>query len=110
MIVAVLRKLITHLGRHERMGDAFGIEVMIEIRQVQTDVFADDIDGGSACERRVHIHHVRIEAVGSIRRHFVSCMEVIIAMVPMTESHEVTMLELAAFRHTGGAGGIKEDE
>ena len=110
MIVAVLCKLIADLGRHERMGDTFGLEVMIQIRQVQTDIFADDIDCCTASERRVHIHHVRVETVRSVRRHFVSCMEVIIAMVPMTESHEVTMLELAAFRHTGGAGGIKEDE
>ena len=110
MIVAVLCKLIADLGRHERMGDTFGFEIMIEIRQVESDILADDIDCCTASERRVHVHHVRIETVRSVRRHFVSGMEVIIAMVPMTERHKVAVLELAAFGHARGAGGIKEDE
>ena len=110
MIVAVLCKLIADLGRHERMGDTFGFEIMIEIRQVESDILADDIDCCTASERRVHIHHVRIETVGSVRRHFVSGMEVIIAMVPMTERHKVAVLELAAFGHACGAGGVEEDE
>ena len=110
VVVAVLRKLIPHLSRHERMGDAFSFEVMVQIRQVQTYILADDINGCSAGECRIHIHHVGIEAIGRVRRHFVPGMEIIIAMVPMTERYKVAVLQLAAFGHAGGATCIKEDE
>ena len=110
MIVAVLRELITHLGRHERMGDTFCLEVMIEVGQVETDIFADDIDRCTASERRIHIHHVRVETVRSVSRHFVSGMQLVVTMIPMTERHKVTMLELATLWHAGRTRSIKEDE
>ena len=110
MVVAVLRELVADLRGHERMGDTFRLEIMIQVRQVQTDILADNIDGGTTRQRRVHIHHVRIEAVRSICRYLVSGMEIVVALVPMAERHEIAVLQLASFGHARRTGGIKQDE
>ena len=100
------RELIADLGRHERMGDAFGIEVTTEFRQVQTQVFRHDIDGCSAGEGRIEVHHAGIKAEGRVCRYFMALMQVVVALIPMTERHEVAVLELDTFGHTGRAARV----
>ena len=110
MAVDVRSELITDLRGHERMCDAFGIEVPTKFRQVETQVFGDDIHGCTTGESGIEIHHTSIETERSIRCYFVSGMQVIVTLIPMTKGNEVTMLELNAFGDAGGTGGIKQYE
>ena len=110
MTVHVRRELIADLRRHEGVRDAFGIEITTEFGQVETQIFGHDIDGCTARQRRIEVHHAGIEAEGGVRRYLMADMQVVVAPVPVTERDEVTVLELDTLGHAGGAARIKQDE
>ena len=110
MVIKIHCKLTTYLRGHERMGDAFSIEVVVQIRQVQTDILADDIDRSATGQGRVHIHHACIETIAGIGCHLVLRLQVIVAMIPVTEGHKVAMLKLTALGRSRRTGGIKKDK
>ena len=98
MVVKVHRKLTAHLCGHKRMGNAFAIEVVVQVGQVQTDVLANDINGSTMGESGVHIHHTGIEAVAGVCSHLALRFQVVVAMVPMAEAHQIAVFQLTALR------------
>ena len=110
MILAVHGELTAHLCGHEGVRNPFFVKVFIQIREVQADVVADDDDGRARGERRIHVHHAGIEAEGCIGGHLVTRLEAVITPVPMAESHEVPVFQLAALGLAGGPGGVQQDE
>ena len=103
MVVAVHGELASHLRGHEGVGDVLLVEVVVQVGQVQAYVVADDNDGGACCEGRIHVHHAGVKAVAGIGGHLVAWTQVVVVPVPMTEGHEVAVLELAALGLAGGA-------
>ena len=96
-------ELITHLGGHERVGDAIGLEIVVQIRQVQAKIFRNDMHGGTRSKGRVHIHHTGVEAVARIGGNCVFGLQLVIALIPVAEGHEVAVLQLTALGNAGGA-------
>ena len=110
MTLYVRRKLTTNLRRHERVCDAFSVKIASEFRQVQSYVFGDDANSGTARQSGIHIHHTRVETERSVCRHFVTRLQVVVTVVPMTECYQVPVLQHHPFRYTGRTGCIKENE
>ena len=100
MIVDVHRKLTAHLCGHERMRDTLTFEIIVQGRKVQTDVFANDIDGSATSQCRVHIHHTGIKTVTGVCSHLVPRLQVIVAVAPVAEAHQIAVLQLTALRRT----------
>ena len=101
MIIDISGKLEAHLCGHKRMGDAVIIEIVVQVWQVQSDIFTDDIYGGAAGDGRIDIHHTGIETVAGIGCHPVAGMQFVMPLIPMAESDEVGMQQLTALRHAG---------
>ena len=110
MVVHISSKLITHLRGDERVSNVVGIIVVVEVRQVQTDVFTYYIYRSTTGECWVHIHHAGIKAIAGVSSHMTVGRQLIIALIPVTEAHEVAMLQLTALRHTSRARGVEHDE
>ena len=109
-VVHIRGKLVAHLRGDERVGDAVGVEVFVEVRQVEADVFTYYIYGGAAGQRGIHIHHAGVEAVAGIGGHMTLGRQPVVALIPVAEADEVAVLQLAALGHTGRAGGVEHDE
>ena len=92
------------------MGNALLIEIVVEVGEVQADVVTNDVDAGTARQRRVEVHHAGIETIAGIRRHAVGGRQPIMALIPMAESHEVAVFQLTTLRRSRGTGGVKHDE
>ena len=110
MVLDIGRELVTHLGSDERVGNALRVEIVVEVGQVETDVFPDNMDAGAACQCRVKIHHAGVEAVAGICRHAICRGQTIESLIPMTESHQVAVFQLATLRCSRGTGGVEHDE
>ena len=110
MVVNTCGKHSAHLGCHKTMCDALALKVFIEGDDVEAYFLGDDMGGGSAGDGGIHVHHVGIETITGVGSHFVRGMEVVVALIPMAECHDVAMLYLAAFWSAGGAGGVEQDE
>ena len=110
LVVEVDGKLTAHLRGHERMGDAFTVEVVVEVGQVETDVLANDIDGSTTGQSGVHVHHTSVETVAGIGCHLAFRLQVVVAMVPVAEADQIAMFQLATLRCACGTGGVEHDE
>ena len=100
MIIEVHRELTAHLCGHERMGDAFTVEVVVQVGQIQTDVLADDIDSSSTSQGRVHVHHTGVKTIAGIGGYLALRLQIVVAMVPVAEAYQVAMFQLATLRRT----------
>ena len=100
VVVHVGGKLVGHLRGHERVGDVVFIEVIVHRRQGQADVVADDIHARAASQRGIHVHHAAVEAVTGVTRHMMLGLQFKTALVPMAESGQVAMLQLATLGQT----------
>ena len=100
MVVEVHRELTAHLCGHERMGNTFTVEILVQVGQVETDVLANDIDCSATGQGGVHIHHTGIEAVAGVCGHLVAWLQSVVTMVPVAETYQVAMFQLTALRRT----------
>ena len=96
-------KLITHLRGHERMGDVVLLEIFVQGDKVEANLFGDDMDGGSASQGGIKVHHTGIEAIAGVGSHLVFGLQIVELLIPLAESHQVTMGELTALGDTRGA-------
>ena len=103
-------KLITHLRRHERMGDVVLLEVVVQRNKIQTQLLGDDIHRSAAGQCGIHIHHAGVEAIAGVCRHPVLGLEFVVALIPVAEADEVAVRQLTALGHAGRAGGVEHDE
>ena len=103
-------KLVAHLCGHERVGDVVLLEVLVQGNQVEADLLGHDVNGGAAGEGGIHVHHAGIKAIAGIGGHPVLGLEVIVALIPVAEGHQVGMRQLAALGNARGAGGVEQDE
>ena len=110
MVLDVCGKLISHLCRHERMGDLFALEIIVQGHEVETQLFRNDIDGSTAGQGRIHVHHASIKAIAGICCNFMSWFQSIIALVPMAEANKILVSQLTAFGNARRARGVKQDE
>ena len=92
------------------MGDGILFEVVVQGDKVETQFFGNDIDGSTAGQCGVHVHHAGIETITGIGCHMVLRLQVIELMVPVAERHKVAMGELASFGNASGTGGVEQDE
>ena len=100
MVLDARGELVSHLGGHKRVGDVVLLKVLIQGNQVQTQFLGYDKDGRAAGQSGIHVHHACIKAVTGISSHIVFGLEVVIALVPVAEGHEVGMRQLATFGYT----------
>ena len=110
MAVNARGKLIGHLGGHERMGDAGLLEIVVERDEVEAQLLGNNINGSSTSEGGIEVHHAGIETITGIGGHTVLGSKGVVALIPMAESDDVGLEELAALGHTGGARGVEKDE
>ena len=110
VVLDTCRKLVAHLRSHERVGDAVLLKILVEGDEVQTQFLGHNIDGCSAGERRVRIHHVGVKAVAGIGRNLAPCLEVKHLMVPVAEGHKIGVGKLAALWHTCRTRCVKQDK
>ncbi len=110
MIIHIGGKLEAHLGGHEGMRYIVFVEIFIQIGKVETDVVAHNVDAGAASQSGIHIHHAGVEAIAGVGCHTVVGSETVIALIPMTEGHQVAVLQLTALRRACGTRGVKQDE
>ena len=103
-------KLVAHLRGHEGVSDTLTLEIFVDSNQVEADFFGDDVQLSSTRERGVHVHHAGIKAVAGISRYAASLAQFVVALEPVAESHEVSVLKLAALGHAGGAGCVEQNE
>ena len=71
MVLDTRGKLIAHLRRHERVGDMFTLEIVVQGDEVQTNLFRNDMNGSAAGQGGIHVHHAGIKAITGIGRHIV---------------------------------------
>ena len=109
-MVVHLCKLAAHLRCHESVCDVVGLKVIVQRNQVEADFLGDDVHGGASRQGGIHVHHASVETVGGVGRHVVAGLQVVVAAVPVTERHEVTVGKHAALRDAGRARGVEEDE
>ena len=100
MVLDARGELVAHLRGHERMGDAILLEVIVQRDEVESDFLRDDMHRCSACERGIHIHHAGIEAIAGIGGHLVLGFQIVETLIPVAESHEVGVSELATLWDT----------
>ena len=100
MVLDTRGKLIAHLRRHERVGNMFTLEIVVQGDEVQTDLFRNDMNGSAAGQGGIHVHHASIKAIRSVGSHPMFRFQVVVTLVPMTEAHEVAVFQLAALGHT----------
>ena len=94
------RKLVSHLCRHKGDGDVLALEILIQGDKVQTNLFWDDIQRGTTCKCRIRVIHISIETIAGIGRNLVCLLQVVVAMIPVDESHQITMHQLTALGHS----------
>ena len=100
MALHIRSELESYLRGHERVCHSLLVKIASQLRQVQSHVFGNDAHRRSACQCRVHIHHIGIETERSICRHLIAGVEIVVPVVPVAERHKVTMLQHHALRHT----------
>ena len=69
MVIDVIHKLASHLGSHKGMGNAILLEILVKTQQVETQLFRNDIDGGTRYQRSPQLLQTGIEAIAGIRTH-----------------------------------------
>ena len=110
MILDARDKLIGHLRGHEGMSDGMLLKIVVERHQVETDLLGNDMHRCTTGECRIDIHHVGIETVTGIGRHVMSGFQVVVAVIPMTMGHHITVFQLTTLRNTRGTGGVEKNE
>ena len=102
MVLDARGELVAHLRGHERMGDAILLEVIVQRDEVEPDFLRDDMHRCSTSERGIHVHHAGIEAIAGIGGHLVLGFQIIEALIPVAEGHEVAVSELATLGNARG--------
>ena len=92
------------------MSDIVLLEILVQGNQVEANLLGDDVHCRTTSESGIHIHHASVEAVAGIGGNTALGIEVIVAMVPVAEGHQVAVSELAPLGHARGATGVKHDE
>ena len=110
MAVNASGKLIGHLCGHERMGDAGLLEIVVERDKIEAQLLGNNINGSATSEGGIEVHHAGIEAITGIGGHTVLGSKGVVALIPMAESDDVGLEELAAFGNTGGARSVEKYE
>ena len=110
MILDARSILIGYLCCHKGVGNLILLEIVVQGDEVQTQFLRNDIDRGTAGQRWIHIHHVSIESVAGVCCHMVSFLEVVVALIPVAETYQVSVLQLTTFGNTCGTGSIEQDE
>ena len=110
VVIAVHRKLTTHLRGHERMGHPFLVKICIQVWKVQSYVVTHNHYGSTCGKCGIHIHHAGIEAIAGVCCHLVTRFEVVVTLIPMAETYKIAMLQLTALRLARRTRGIKQDE
>ena len=100
MILYAGGKLIAYLCGHERMGDVFTLEVVVQPHEVEAEFLGNNVYTGSTRQGRIHIHHARVEPIAGVGRHPTLLRQFVVTLIPMAETHEVAVFQLAPFRHT----------
>ena len=65
---------------------------------------------GTAGQCRIHVHHACIKAITCIGGHLVSWFKPIVTLVPVAESHQVAVSQLASLGHSCRARSVEHDE
>ena len=110
MVLDACSKLVSHLGSHERVGDVILLEVVVQGNQIETDLLRDDMHRSTASECRIHIHHTGIKTIAGIGSHLMLRLQVIEALIPVAEGHEVAMHQLTPLGNTCRTRGIEQDK
>ena len=103
-------ELAAHLGGHGGVGNALGIEILLQLYQVQADAFIHDVYGTAADQFRIGVVHVCIKAVAGIFRTDCGFVNFVMTYSPVAQSGNIAVFQHNALGHTGGAGGIQHHE
>ena len=110
MIIYAGRKLITYLRRHETVGDAVTLKILIEGNEVKAEFLRYDMHTGTRGKRWVEVHHAGIKAVAGIGGDSMFWTQVVITTIPIAEGYQIGMYQLTAFGYARRTRGIEEDE
>ena len=92
------------------MSDVVLLEIVVQCNEVEADFLGNDVNAGTAGERRIHVHHAGVESVTGIGSHLMLRLQAVETLIPVAEGHEVGVSELAALGNARGAGGVEQDE
>ena len=103
-------KLIGHLCGHKTVRNLLFLKIFVQRYHIQAQFFWDNVECGTSGETWIGFHHIGIETVAGVGRNFTIGGEVKPTVIPLAESDDVTMLQLAAFGRSRGAGGVEHNE
>ena len=78
----------------------FTFKIVVQRNEVETNLFGNDVNRSTAGQSGIHVHHAGIETIAGVSSHIMFRLQVVIALVPVAEGHEVTMRKLTAFGYT----------
>ena len=92
------------------MGDIVFLEIIVESYEIEPNLFGNNVNCRATGESRIHVHHASIEAVAGISRHTMLRLEIIVSMIPVAESHQIGVSELASLGNAGRTTGVEHDK
>ena len=110
MIIHIGSKLITHLCSDKGVGDAVTVVVFVQCRQVQSHILFNDIDTCPTGDGGIYVHHAGIKSIAGIGSHPAGGVHLRLPLVPVTEVHQISVLQLASLRQACRARCIKQYE
>ena len=103
-------KLTAHLRGHGGMGNALCVKILLQLHQIQTDAFVNNMHGTAADQRRIGIVHVGVEAIAGIFRADGSFIKLIVPHRPVAEGGNIAVFQHDALGNTCGTGRIEQNK
>ena len=107
VILNVCRKLITHLCRHEGVGDVLTLQIIVKRHKIQSQFLRDDMYGGTTRQWRIDALLMYVEAIAGVFGHVVLWFQSIVFPIPVAVANQVAMGQLAALGNACRSAGIE---
>ena len=95
-------KLSSYLCGHKGMGNAVLIKITLKSKEIQTDLFRNNMKLCTVCNGSVNIHHRSIKTKGCISCYPGIRIYTIILSVPAAECSDISIFNHTALWHTCG--------
>ena len=96
-------KLVCHLSRHKRVCNLLAFKIVVQCHQVQTKLLGDDIDGSTAGQCRIKIHHAGIETIAGVCGNTTVGSQGELALIPLAKGRDIVVLYLTTLGRARGA-------